>query len=342
MIELKLPSADDRQLLNELLAGVGITERERAGIAEDEWEHFLLHWTDCEPERYLAILLADSEPIGLAGWDDEGNSAFVGILPEYKNSGLGLAGFEPVIATAFQHAAIDCLKAHIDAETDENLQTYLAAGFAPVSKEEGERLLLRLTRESYEARRREHLLSAAMDAMCAWDAGDPHRIQHFLKVHSFARQIALTEGVDSNTRFILETAALTHDIGIRAAIRAHGYQNGALQEQMGPPEAEKMLLQLGFPAPVVRRACFLISKHHTCKDVAGIDWQILLEADFLVNMAEKGLGEEAAAAAEAGFFRTAEGKRLLHRMIPREDACTTRPEQRRPDQMPESKAPSGQ
>lgn len=25
-----------------------------------------------------------------------------------------------------------------------------------------------------------------------------------------------------------------------------------------------------------------IAHHHTCKDVEGIDWQILLEADFLV------------------------------------------------------------
>ena len=45
-------------------------------------------------------------------------------------------------------------------------------------------------------------------------AGDPKRIQHFCKVHSYAKLIAEMENVDKKTRFILETAALTHDIGI--------------------------------------------------------------------------------------------------------------------------------
>ena len=47
-------------------------------------------------------------------------------------------------------------------------------------------------------------------------AGDPKRIQHFCKVHSYAKLIAELENVDEKTRFILETAALTHDIGIYA------------------------------------------------------------------------------------------------------------------------------
>lgn len=39
-------------------------------------------------------------------------------------------------------------------------------------------------------------------------AGDPKRIQHFCKVHSYAKLIAELENVDEKTRFILETAAL--------------------------------------------------------------------------------------------------------------------------------------
>lgn len=45
-------------------------------------------------------------------------------------------------------------------------------------------------------------------------AGDPKRIQHFCKVHSYSKLIAELEQVDEATRFILEAAALTHDIGI--------------------------------------------------------------------------------------------------------------------------------
>lgn len=44
-------------------------------------------------------------------------------------------------------------------------------------------------------------------------SGDPMRIQHFCKVHSYAKLIAEMEHVDASTLFILEAAALTHDIG---------------------------------------------------------------------------------------------------------------------------------
>ena len=43
---------------------------------------------------------------------------------------------------------------------------------------------------------------------------DAKRIQHFTKVHAYAKLIAEMEQVDSRTLFIIQTAALTHDIGI--------------------------------------------------------------------------------------------------------------------------------
>ena len=53
--------------------------------------------------------------------------------------------------------------------------------------------------------------------MIAFFSGDPKRIQHFMKVHSFARIIGTKEGLDETSLFILEAAAYTHDIGIRPA-----------------------------------------------------------------------------------------------------------------------------
>lgn len=41
--------------------------------------------------------------------------------------------------------------------------------------------------------------------------GDPKRIQHFCKVHSYAKLIAETERVDEGDVFVIEIAALTHD-----------------------------------------------------------------------------------------------------------------------------------
>ena len=40
--------------------------------------------------------------------------------------------------------------------------------------------------------------------MIAFFSGDPKRIQHFMKVHSFARIIGTKEGLDETSLFILE------------------------------------------------------------------------------------------------------------------------------------------
>lgn len=53
--------------------------------------------------------------------------------------------------------------------------------------------------------------------------------------------------MDAKTLFILETAALTHDIGIHLCEEKYGNCNGKLQEKEGPAIAEKLLSDLGFP-----------------------------------------------------------------------------------------------
>ena len=80
--------------------------------------------------------------------------------------------------------------------------------------------------------------------------GDAKRIQHFCKVHSYAKLIAEMENVDAETLFILETAALTHDIGIHLCEEKYGNSNGKLQEKEGPAIAEKLLADLGFSKEV--------------------------------------------------------------------------------------------
>ena len=56
--------------------------------------------------------------------------------------------------------------------------------------------------------------------MMEYYKGDAKRIQHFTKVHSFAKFIGLGENLDEHTQFILESAALTHDIGSMATAMA--------------------------------------------------------------------------------------------------------------------------
>ena len=97
--------------------------------------------------------------------------------------------------------------------------------------------------------------------------GDAKRIQHFCKVHSYAKLIAEMENVDEYTSFIIETAALTHDIGIHLCEEKYGNCNGKLQEKEGPALAEKLLKKLGFAKDVSERVMYLIAHHHTYDDI---------------------------------------------------------------------------
>ena len=153
-------------------------------------------------------------------------------------------------------------------------------------------------------------------AMMEYDRGDVARIQHFLKVHNFAATIARLEQVDDETLFILETAAILHDIGIHPSEEKYGDCSGKHQEELGPVEAEQMLRRIGgYTEAQVERVCFLIGHHHTYSNVKGIDWRILLEADFLVNAYEDHLSLQAIRTFESNVFRTSTGKHLLETMF---------------------------
>ena len=153
-----------------------------------------------------------------------------------------------------------------------------------------------------------------MDMIAYYD-GDPKRIQHFTKVHSYARLIGIGEELDDASLFILEAAAYTHDIGIRVAEEKYGRCDGKLQEQEGPIIAQKMLSQLGFENYIVERICFLIGHHHTYDNIDGLDYQILVEADFLVNLYEDDAGNRAIDKAYTRIFKTETGKKIFRLMF---------------------------
>ena len=162
----------------------------------------------------------------------------------------------------------------------------------------------------------EYPIQKVIAAAVAYDAGDPRRIHHFLKVHAFARQIGLEEGLDAPTQLILETAAVVHDIGIHKAEALYGKSSGKYQEELGPGIADTLLTGLGWPREVIDRVMYLVGHHHTYGNVDGLDYQILLEADFLVNLYEDMEPAEAQKHAYTHIFRTAAGKRLCRELYP--------------------------
>lgn len=151
-------------------------------------------------------------------------------------------------------------------------------------------------------------------AMCAYNAGDARRVNHLIKVFAFAKTIGEREGLDAQTQEILEVAALTHDIGIRNSERKYGNCTGAHQQEEGPPEARALLIRLGATDALIERVCWLIAHHHTYTNIKGLDYQILVEADFLVNAYEDEMDEDAIRTVQEKLFCTQTGKELLKKL----------------------------
>lgn len=151
--------------------------------------------------------------------------------------------------------------------------------------------------------------------MIAYYQNDPPRIQHFLKVYEFSKLIGEEEGLDVDVQHILETAAIVHDIGIRIAEEKYGDCNGKLQEELGPDVARDMLMQLGEDENVIDRVCYLVGHHHTYTNMDGLDYQILVEADFLVNLYENDGSRDAAQNALDKIFKTNTGIQIAKTMF---------------------------
>ena len=160
-----------------------------------------------------------------------------------------------------------------------------------------------------------NMLNKLHMAMIELYKGDSRRIQHFCKVHSYARLIAQMEIVDYKTLFIIETAALIHDIGIHTCEEKYGECGGRLQEKEGPALAKELLERLGFETDISERVQYLNAHHHTYSNIDGIDYQILVEADFLVNMYEDGVSKDAVLKAYNNIFKTKYGKYICKDMF---------------------------
>ena len=147
-------------------------------------------------------------------------------------------------------------------------------------------------------------------AMIDYYQGQPKRIQHFLKVHAYAKLIGEQEGLD-----ILEVAALTHDIGIKISEEKYNSSAGKYQEVEGPAVAQQMLEDLQYDKAKTDRVCYLIGHHHTYDQIDGIDYQILVEADFLVNLAEEQSSRETIESVKGKIFKTKTGIWLINKIF---------------------------
>ncbi len=155
------------------------------------------------------------------------------------------------------------------------------------------------------------LIAQLMQKMIAQSSGNIHDINHFLKVYAYAKTIGQCEGLDAQTQEILEAAAIVHDIACPLCRVKYGNTNGKNQEIESPALVLEFLKDSGLSKKAIGRIAYLVGHHHTPSGADGMDYQILIEADYLVNADEGGHSKEKIQNAMRHIFKTQTGTLLL-------------------------------
>lgn len=143
---------------------------------------------------------------------------------------------------------------------------------------------------------------------------DVRRINHALKVYSFCSTISALEQLDSKSSMIVNLSGILHDIGIKEAERKYNSSAGPYQEKEGPDIARRILDKYSVDSDIIDRVCYIIGNHHSYGKIDGVDFQILVEADFLVNIFEDQMDNSAVNSIQRKYFKTKAGIELLERM----------------------------
>ena len=154
-------------------------------------------------------------------------------------------------------------------------------------------------------------ISRILVKMIDYSAGNRKDINHLMKVHSYARIIGKGEGLSEELKKITEIAAIVHDIACPLCRNKYGNTNGKYQEAEGPALTESFLADTGLTREEIARIAYLVGHHHTYEGVEGLDYQILLEADYLVNADESGYSRENILHMRDTVFQTKTGTALL-------------------------------
>lgn len=154
-------------------------------------------------------------------------------------------------------------------------------------------------------------ISELIRKMIAYSEGNLHDIAHFLKVYAYAKTIGECEHLDEDTQLTLEVAAVLHDIACPLCREKYGNTEGKYQEKEGAVLAADFLKDTDFSEELIRRVSYLVGHHHTLTGIDGMDYQILIEADYLVNADESRYDKDNIRNMYEKVFRTQTGKELL-------------------------------
>lgn len=140
-------------------------------------------------------------------------------------------------------------------------------------------------------------ISAMISLMIQHNGGQPEKIYHMMKIYSFARIIAIEEGVGDEARELIEAAAVLCELGENSA------ESAVL--------ADMLLLNLGCERNVIESVCRLILGADGNDELRDIRQQIIEEARFLVSAYEQKLDKETIVETLNQKFVTNCGKQYL-------------------------------
>ena len=126
--------------------------------------------------------------------------------------------------------------------------------------------------------------TALLRAMETYFAGDTKRINHAHRVTEYAEELLGQEGGDYA---VIIGAGVLHDIGIKVAEEKYGSASGKYQEIEGPPVAREILSRIGSPPEQIEEICQIIAHHHSPGRVDTLNFRILYDADWLVNLRDE-------------------------------------------------------
>ena len=113
---------------------------------------------------------------------------------------------------------------------------------------------------------------------------DGKRIDHAINVTKYAKLLLREEAGNEE---VVIAAAVLHDIGIHEAERKYGSTSGPHQEKEGPPIARSIMEKLGIKEGIIEDVCNIIGNHHSPGKIDTLNFKILYDADWLVNLSDE-------------------------------------------------------
>ena len=106
-------------------------------------------------------------------------------------------------------------------------------------------------------------VSEIMRRMITFSEGHLHDIDHLIRVWTYAKTIGELEHLDSETQYILEVVAITHDIACPLCRAKYGNTNSKHQETEGEQLVVQFLKDSGIDECILKRVQYLVGHHQT-------------------------------------------------------------------------------